>query len=473
MPLSFGLILTSNQYIPVSESLSWEGIFRGVIGILTILVIAVLLSNNRKKINWKLVGIGILLQFVLAVLILQGKNIGFSAFGYNFNFGFVRELFQLGGKIFTKILSFTEKGSVFLLGDLMNTKSYGFIFAFQVLPIIIFFSALTSVLFYLGVIQFFVKSFAKVLGKFLKISGTESLAVSGNIFLGQTEAPLMIKSYLKDMSASELFLVMSAGMATVAGSVLAAYISFLGGSDVSLQQFYAQHLLTASVMAAPGAIVIAKIIFPQDGTINKELKVSKQDIGSNLIEVLSIGTSDGLKLAVNVAAMLLVFISMIALINYTMGFVGGIQFSESYYTLNELIYIKTNGMYRTLSLEYILGTVFSPLMYAIGVASDDSKLMGQLLGIKLVASEFVAYIELAKLKTLTNPVHFTYQKSVLMATYMLCGFANFASIGIQVGGIGSLAPNQRTNLSKLGIKAMIAGALASILSATLVGMLLN
>ncbi|MDP3354203.1 MAG: nucleoside transporter C-terminal domain-containing protein, partial [Flavobacteriaceae bacterium] len=297
------------------------------------------------------------------------------------------------------------------------------------------------------------------------ISGAESLSVAGNIFLGQTEAPLMIKAYLEKMTRSEILLVMIGGMATVAGGVLAAYIGFLGGDDPVLRLMFAKHLLAASVMAAPGAIVISKILYPQVDEIDMDVHISHDKIGANILDAIANGTTEGLKLAVNVAAMLLVFIAFIAMINGILGWFGNIT------NLNE--WVAANSPYASFSLEAILGTIFSPLMWLIGVAQQDMMLMGQLLGIKLVASEFVGYIQLAELKDVATGLHLTYEKSIIMATYMLCGFANFASIGIQIGGIGSLAPGQRKTLSEFGMKALIGGSLASLLSATIAGMLIG
>lgn len=456
-----------NSFIKSSDCISWVSIFRGIIGIFVLLFIAFLLSVNKKNIDWKLVGIGIFFQIFLAVGILKGEKIGYNIRDYRLDLSFIRKVFDFGGTAFTKILGFAQEGSRFLLADLVDINSYGFIFAFHVLPTIVFFSAITSLLFYLGIIQIIVRSLAKLFSSTMKISGIESLAVSGNIFLGQTEAPLMIKKYLSNMSQSEIFLVMTAGMATVAGGVLAAYISFLGGSDLVLQEFYARHLLAASVMAAPGAIVIAKIMFPQTEFVEENITIFNQNLGSNFLEAISIGTSEGLKLAVNVAAMLLVFIAMISLLNSILEIFG------NFVGLNKWIQYSTNGIYNTLSLQYILGVIFSPIAYLIGINYEDTQLIGRLLGIKLAASEFIAYTELANLKEINNTIHFKYEKSIIMATYMLCGFANLASIGIQIGGIGILAPNQRNNLAKLGIKAVIAGSLASLVSSTIVGMLLG
>ncbi|WP_340065537.1 NupC/NupG family nucleoside CNT transporter [Ascidiimonas aurantiaca] len=434
-----------------SKGFSFQSIWKGILGMGTLLLIAFMFSSNRKYINWKTVGIGLSAQVLLAIGVLKVPV--------------VQKAFEVVGGFFVKILDFTRAGSEFLLGGMMDVDSYGFIFLFQVLPTIIFFSALTSVLFYLGIIQIVVKGMAWVLTRLMGISGAESLSVIGNIFLGQTEAPLMIKAYLEKMTRSEILLVMVGGMATVAGGVLAAYIGFLGGNDPVMRLQFAKHLLAASVMAAPGAVVISKILYPQQEAINQDVNVSIDKIGSNILDAIANGTTEGLKLAANVGAMLLVFIAFIAMINYGFSLVGGLT------SLND--WIATHTPYKTFSLEFLLGYVFAPLMWLIGVAKDDMALMGQLLGIKLAASEFVGYIQLAELKNPENPIHFTYEKSVIMATYMLCGFANFASIGIQIGGIGSLAPSQRKTLSEFGIKAVIGGTLASLISATLAGMIIG
>ena len=442
---------TTNAQLIKSGGVTFTSIWRGILGMISLLATAYLFSANKKSINWKTVGLGIAAQLILAVGVLKVP--------------FVKAAFEFVGNLFVLVLDFTRAGSEFLLGGMMNIESFGFIFLFQVLPTIIFFSALTSLLFYLGVIQIVVKGLAKVLTKLLSISGAESLSVAGNIFLGQTEAPLMIKAYLEKMNKSEILLVMVGGMATVAGGVLAAYIGFLGGNDPVLRLEFAKHLLAASVMAAPGAIVISKMLYPQTEEINTNVEVSKEKIGSNILDAISTGTTEGLKLAANVAAMLLVFIAFIAMINYTLGWIGG------WTGLNAVI--ADNTPYKAFSLETILGIIFSPLMWLIGVAKEDMMLMGQLLGVKLAASEFVGYIQLAELKNMSSNIHFTYEKSVIMATYMLCGFANFASIGIQIGGIGSLAPNQRKTLSEFGLKAVIGGSLASLLSATIAGMIIG
>lgn len=465
--LFIGQLSYSQQVLPreISNDISWQGILRGILGIIVIIFIAILFSKNRKAINWRTVGVGLGIQLLLGITILKGEDIGFDLGDYRFDLGFIGGFFDGVGKVFIEILAYTKSGSEFLLGGLLNVDNYGFIFAFQVLPVIIFFSALTSVLFYLGIIQRVVRAAAYVMTKLMGISGPESLSVAGNIFLGQTESPLMIKAYLSRMTNSEILLVMIGGMATVAGSVLGAYIEFLGGADPIAKQQFARHLLAASVMAAPGAILISKILYPQIDKHTKDLKVQMENVGSNFLDALSNGTSEGLKLAVNVAAMLLVFIAFIALVNGILSWVG------DFTTLNEIIAQSTT--YSELSLEFILGYLFAPLMWLIGVPTDDISLMGQLLGVKLVASEFIAYVQLADLKNPETTVHLQHFKSIIMATYMLCGFANFASIGIQIGGIGSLAPTKRKVLSEFGMKALLGGTLASLLSATIAGFLLG
>ena len=440
-----------SKVIVANQNFSFNSLWRGVLGMLSLLLIAFVLSKNKKAINWRTVGFGLLAQLILAIGVLKVP--------------FVQSAFEFVGNIFVKILDFTSAGSEFLLGDLMDTSTYGYIFVFQILPTIIFFSALTSILFYLGIIQKVVRALAWILSKLLGISGAESLSVAGNIFLGQTEAPLMIKAYLERMTRSEILLVMIGGMATVAGGVLAAYIGFLGGDDPIMRLAFAKHLLAASVMAAPGAIVISKILYPQQQKVNTNVEVSSEKIGSNILDAIANGTTEGLKLAANVAAMLLVFVALIAFINY------GFEKIGEFTNLNALV--AENTPYNKFSLEAILGIIFAPLMWLIGVAKEDVMLMGQLLGIKLVASEFVGYIQLAELKNTANVLSLNFEKSVIMATYMLCGFANFASIGIQIGGIGSLAPGQRKTLSEFGIRALIGGTLASLMSATIAGMILG
>jgi concentrative nucleoside transporter, CNT family len=434
----------------LSAGMSLHSVLRGLLGMAVILIVAWVFSKNRRAISWRVVIVGLAIQLVLAVGILYIPFIRFS--------------FEFVGKIFVKILDFTKEGSTFLFGGLMNMESFGMIFAFQILPTIIFFSALTSLLFYLGVIQKVVYGLAWVMTKTLKISGSESLSVAGNIFLGQTESPLMVKAYLPKMNASEIMLVMTGGMATLAGGVLAAYIGFLGGDDPVQRLIFAKHLLAASVMAAPGAVVISKMLVPQTEEISGDIEITRDKVGSNVLDAISNGTTEGLRLAANVAAMLLTFIAFIAFANYLFLKIG------QWTNLNQLITEATNGNFDRLSLQFILGYTFAPVMWLIGVAGEDITLLGRLLGEKVIMTEFVGYISLADLK---DAGAFAHNKSIVMATYMLAGFANFASIGIQIGGIGSLAPNQRILLSKFGLRALLAGTLASLMSATIIGAIIG
>ena len=433
--------------------ISFISILRGVVGVLLVIAIAYVFSEKRSKISWKVVGYGLIFQISLAFLILNPFGISFLEY---FRLGF-----EILGKVFVAILDFSSAGASFLFGSFLDTEKHGFLFAFQVLPTIIFFSALTSLLFYLGIIQKVVYLLALLMTKLLKLSGAESLSVAGNIFLGQTESPLMIKAYLSKMSRSELLLVMTGGMATLAGGVLAAYIAFLGGDDPSERLIFAKHLLAASFMAAPGAVIISKILIPQTEKIDSNIEVPKEKIGSNILDAISNGTVEGLKLAVNVASMLLVFIAFLSMANFILLKIGSLT------GLNSFISEFSNGQFNEFSLQVILGYFFAPLMWLLGVCSEDITLVGRLIGEKLIMTEFIGYISLGDLKSAGA---FTEEKSITMATYMLCGFANFASIGIQIGGIGSLAPTKRKLLSELGLKALLAGTLASLLSATIVGM---
>ncbi|HXH32334.1 MAG TPA: nucleoside transporter C-terminal domain-containing protein [Bacteriovoracaceae bacterium] len=422
---------------------------RGVLGILVLLGILYLFSSKKKAIPWSLVGLGLLMQIIFAVGILHVP--------------FIAAIFDKISSFFVVILDFTRQGSGFVFGNLLDVKSIGFIFAFQILPTIIFFSALTSLFFYLGILQKIVYGLSWVMGKFLKISGAENLSTTANIFLGQTEAPLLIKPYLPNMTRSEILCVMIGGMANTAGGVLAAYVGFLGGGDPEQQLFFAKHLLAASVMSAPATIIISKMLLPQTEEIDERLELTEEKIGTNMIEAIAVGTEDGLKLAFNVAAMLIVFIAMIAMVNYILSDVVG------YYSgLNSVIASITGGQYQGLTLQFILGYTCAPLVWLLGIAKVDMVHIGQLLGEKTILNEFVAYTSLGKMKEsgiLQDP------KSIIMATYILSGFANFSSIGIQVGGIGALAPTKRGMLSELGMKALLGGTIASLLTATIVGML--
>ncbi len=427
-----------------------ESFFRGILGLFVLISILLALSSNRKLISWKLILSALILQFVFAFSILKIPIIA----------GF----FETISKIFVVILNFTKQGSGFVFGNLLDTSSFGFIFAFQILPTIIFFSALTSLLFYLGVLQKVVYALSWLLSKFLSISGAENLSATANIFLGQTEAPLLIKPYIEKMTKSEILCVMIGGMASSAGGVLAAYVGFLGEGNPEQQLFFAKHLLAASVMAAPASIAVSKIIIPQDEIVNNTVSVSTEKIGSNIIEAISIGTEDGLRLAFNVGAMLIVFIALIAMGNYILFDLIGEATG-----LNSYIQTSTANQYQGLSFQFLLGYLFSPLIWLIGIAKADMVSVGQLLGEKIVLNEFVAYMSFGKMKTENI---FSDPKSIIMATYILSGFANFSSIGIQVGGIGSLAPSKKATIAQLGIKALVGGMICSLMTATIVGMII-
>jgi concentrative nucleoside transporter, CNT family len=423
--------------------------FRGLIGISVLLAFAFIFSNSKKNIDWRLVGIGVSLQALFGFLITKVEA--------------VAQVFALLSRAFVKFLSFSADGATFIFGDLA-TNTFGFIFAFQVLPTIIFFSTVSAGLYYLGVLQKVVYGIAWVMSRTMRLSGPESLSAAGNIFLGQTEAPLLVRPFIPTMSKSELMCLMTGGMATIAGGVLAGYVAFLGGDNPAEQTKFAAYLLGASIMNAPAAIVMAKILIPEidKEAINTNLEVNEENLGVNLIDAMSIGASEGLKLALNVGGMLLAFIAVIAALNYILsGLIG------NYTGLNEVIASSTNGQFSGFSLEYILGQIFRIFAWVIGIEWSQTLQVGSLLGQKTVINEFVAYLSLADMKnagTLSN-------KSIVIATYALCGFSNFSSIAIQVGGIGSIAPNQQGNISKLGMKALLAATLACLMTATIAGAL--
>lgn len=426
-----------------------ESFFRGVLGLAVLTALLYLFSSKKKQIEWKTVGFGFIMQFIFAVGIIHVP--------------FIAAVFEKVSSFFVVVLDFTKQGSGFVFGNLLNVNSFGFIFCFQILPTIIFFSALTSLLFYLGILQKIVYGLSWLMGKFLKISGAENLSTTANIFLGQTEAPLLVKPYLPKMTRSEILCVMVGGMANTAGGVLAAYVGFLGGDDPVQQLFFAKHLLAASVMSAPATIVVSKMLLPETEEVDEKIEMSEEKVGANVIEAIAIGTEDGLKLAFNVGAMLIVFIAMIAMVNYVLSDVLG------YYTgINSMIASATDGQYQGLTIQFVFGYICAPFVWLLGVAKSDMVYIGQLLGEKTALNEFVAYTTLGKMKmegVLKDP------KSIVMATYILSGFANFSSIGIQVGGIGALAPNKRATLSELGLLALLGGTVASLLTATIIGML--
>lgn len=542
--------------------LHWENIARGTLGMTFLVLVCYLLSNNRRAVNWKLVGMGLVAQIMFAMGVLDTRAAGQPVFwlffgiaitvftvrrvirkskeGFElkadaiswllallalagFFFGIIRSpqyplpavAFAIGlvpillmarylpkrnlellkwtvlaacflltlsvylqwcpqdvfrrslstvSRSFVDLINLSHKGTDFMFGKLADPSgSWAYIFAVQVLPNIIFFAALSSILYYLGILQKIVYVFAYLLNK-MRISGAESLSTAANIFLGQTEAPLMIRPYLDKMTRSEIMCIMVGGFANTAGSVMAAYVGMLGGTDELAKEYFSLHMLSQSIMSAPAAIVCAKLLFPetQDHLIQKDLQIPKEKLGDNFLDALSLGTTDGLKLAVNVGAMLIVFTAMMYVVNGMLGWVGDQT------NLNPYIATMSGGRYQALSLEMLLGYLFSPVAWLIGVASADILAVGQLLGIKTVLNEFLAYQSLTEMKearVITDP------KSMLIATYALCGFANFASIGIQIGGISQLAPNQRKNLTELGIKALIGGTIACLMCGCIAGAL--
>lgn len=436
----------------VPHRFAWSDILRGMLGVAVLLGICWLFSTRRRAIDWRLVGSGMALQVVFALLVLKVP--------------LVSKVFEFIAGGFVGLLNFTKKGSEFIFSGLVtDTTQFGYIFAFQILPTIIFFSALMSVLYYLGLIQRVVYAFAWVMSKTMRLSGAESLSAAGNIFLGQTESPLLIRPYLDKMTRSEIMTLMTGGMATIAGGVFAAYIGYLGGDDPVQQQIFATHLLTASIMSAPAAIVAAKMLLPETEPVNQNLDVPRERIGSNILDAISNGTIDGLRLAVNVGVMLMIFIAFMAMLNYF--FSAGIG---SWTGLNDYVRTQTGGRFTELNLQYLLGLIGAPLAWLLGVPTSDMLVIGQLLGEKTIINEFVAYASLGQLKAAGNIV---YYKSVIIATYALCGFANFASIGIQIGGIGALAPGQRKVLSELGVRALLGGSVAAFLTAAIAGMLIG
>ena len=462
-----------------------ENILRGVLGLCFFIALAYLVSGNKKSIDWKLVGIGVGLQILFGVLVTNVEIIHIA--------------FEFVGKIFVKFLSFSINGAEFLFGSLAdhNRHSLGFIFAFEILPTIIFFSTVSTALYYLGILQKIVYGMAWVMSKTMRLSGAESLSAAGNIFLGQTEAPMLVKPFIKNMTKSELMCLMTGGMATMAGGVLAAYVSFLGGNDVEKAQ-YAAHLLAASIMNAPAGIVIAKMLIPESepDKIDTNLTVNRDGAGANLIDAMARGASDGLKLAANVGGMLLAFIAVIYFLNYLflqtgritmpwgsdimaasitgmtakeLGIFGDlvINVNTKTFSINEVINVSTNNIFKNLSFEYTLGQIFRPIAWIMGVNWTDSLQFGSLLGVKTAINEFLAYDALKGFKNAGSMS----QKSIIMATYALCGFANFSSIAIQIGGIGGMAPSRQGDLSKLGFKALFAAAIACMMTGTVAGML--
>ena len=437
-------------------------LLRGVLGIGFLLFICYLISTNRKAIDWRLVLGGMLLQIVLAIAILKVP--------------FVYQMFQWIADRFVDLLNFTEAGATFVFGSWPDEAwiekmdfsqnppaktiyKLGFMFAFKVLPTIVFFAAFSAILYFFGILQKIIYVFAWLMSKVMRLSGAESIAAAANVFIGQTEAPLVIKPYLDGMTKSEIMCLMTGGMATIAGGVFALFVTLLGDE-------FAIHFLTASIISAPAAIVAAKMMYPETHPekINRNLSVPKEKLGNNLLDAISIGTTDGVKLAVNVGAMLLVFISLVALVNavfFWMGDVGGI---------NESIANATGGRFSGLSLEYVLGIIFAPVAWLLGVPSEDIMLVGQMLGKKTVINEVVAYVDLSYFQ-MSGEINLQ-PKSIIIATYALCGFSNFSSIGIQIGGISAIAPSQRPTLTQLGIRALIGGTIACFITGAIAGIII-
>jgi CNT family concentrative nucleoside transporter len=412
----------------------------GLFGLAVLISVAYLVSGDKKSIDWKQVAAGVGLQIVFAIVVIMVPG--------------GREFFDAISRVFVKTIDFALVGGQFIFGDLAKVSDYGFIFAFQVLPTIIFFASLMSVLYHIGFMQKIVQGMAWVMQKFLRVSGSESLSVAANVFIGQTEAPLVVRPYIAKMTESELFTMMVGGMATIAGAVLAAYIAMLGGADEAQRLFYARHLLAASVMAAPATIVIAKLLKPETeesltkGTVHLEIEKT----ATNVIEAAANGAADGVRLSLNVAGMLLAFVALITMINFPLGWLGQITGIEAL-------------IGQTLSLSLILGYILSPLAWIIGIPWSEATIVGGLIGEKIVLNEFVAYLHLGQIKDTLS------EHSILISTYALCGFANFSSIAIQLGGIGGLAPNRRSDIARLGMKAVLGGTLATMMTATIAGVL--
>lgn len=436
------------------EGISWDffSLVRGIVGILVVILVAYALSDNRRRVDFRLVGIGLALQFVFALSIIY--------------IPFFSRILELGGAAFVKMMDFTSAGLSFLLGP-YAAKTNGFIFLVHSLPIVIFFSALISLCYHWGIIQKIVGAFSWLLRKFVRISGAEGLVTCGNVFMGMAEAPVLIKNYVPTMNRSEIFLMMVAGMATISGGVMGTYVGMLGGDDPAARVLFAKHLLSASIMAVPGAVVVAKLLCPQTERIvdRPSSRSGEEGRRGNTLEAIASGASTGVKLMINIAAMLLVFISLVAMANYILKDLIG-----SWTGLNEWIVAWTDGRAEGLTFQFLLGVVTAPFMWLLGVPGEDLFLVGSLFGQKTILNEFVGYFQLQEWRAAGL---FAYEKSVVMATYILCGFANIGSIGILLGGLGVLAPEKREIISRLGVRSLIGGSLVSLLSATVVGMLMG
>ncbi len=437
--------------MPEETGISVESLLRGLLGIAVVMALAYALSRDRKHIDWRLVGGGLIMQLLFALAVLYVPFVGVAL--------------EWVGKAFVRLMSFTEAGIKFLLGPYAS-KSGGFVFLIHSLPVVVFFSALVSLFYHWGIIQRVVAGISWVLRRFMNISGPEGLVTSGNVFLGMMESPVLIKNYLPKMNRSELFLVMVAGMGTIAGTVMGTYIGMLSAGDAVARVFFAKHLISASLMAAPGSIVIAKILCPQTEEVaHRDAKAEGVEKHSTALEALSAGTTTGVKLMVNIAAMLLVFIALVAFANYILEGVVG-----RYTGLNHWLASVTGGRAEGLTFQFILGVILAPFMWLVGIPWEDIMPVGSLLGQKTILNEFVAYFQLQEWR---EAGMFVYQKSVLMSIYILCGFANISSVGMLLGGLGVLAPEKKDVISRLGFLAMVGGALVSVLSASIVGMLVG
>ncbi|SET56208.1 NupC/NupG family nucleoside CNT transporter [Stenotrophomonas indicatrix] len=426
-----------------------EGLGRigfGLFGLAVLIGITWLFSNNKRAVDWKLVATGITLQIAFAALVILVPG--------------GRDVFDALGQGFVKVLSFVNEGSKFIFGSLMDVKNYGFIFAFQVLPTIIFFSALMGVMYHLNVMQAIVRVMAWSITKVMRVSGAETTSVCASVFIGQTEAPLTVRPYIARMTQSELLTMMIGGMAHIAGGVLAAYVGMLGGGDPVQQAFYAKHLLAASIMAAPATLVVAKLLIPETGTplTRGTVKMEVEKTSSNIIDAAAAGAGDGLKLALNIGAMLLAFIALIALLNAPLTWFGEVTGLAA-------------AIGKPTDLSTIFGYVLAPIAWVIGTPWADATTVGSLIGQKVVINEFVAYTELSKIVNGQVPGMSLSDEGRLIATYALCGFANFSSIAIQIGGIGGLAPERRHDLAKFGLRAVLGGTIATFMTATIAGVL--
>ena len=418
----------------------------GIFGLAVLIGITWLFSNNKGRVDWKLVGTGVTLQIAFAALVLLVPG--------------GREVFDWLGHLFVQVLGYVNAGSEFIFGSLMDVQTYGFIFAFQVLPTIIFFASLMAVLYHLGVMQFVVRIMALAITKVMRVSGAETTSVCASVFIGQTEAPLTVRPYISRMTESELITMMIGGMAHIAGGVLAAYVGMLGAGDPEQQAFYAKHLLAASIMAAPATLVIAKILIPETGEplTRGTVKMEVENTTSNVIDAAAAGAGDGLKLALNIGAMLLAFIALIAMINAPLTWFGEVTGLAA-------------AIGKPTDLSAIFGYVLAPIAWLIGVPWEDAGTVGSLIGQKVVINEFVAYLQLADIVNGRVEGISLGDEGRLIATYALCGFANFSSIAIQIGGIGGLAPDRRQDLARFGLRAVLGGTIATLMTATIAGVL--